>query len=189
LGIVGTSRVVGGLEIAYPGRLSYYRACDPKSTSTQGVEMNLFTRGRRRAGLLVTLAALAVVALGVTVANAARGNWVHNVAPKNHKSYLVGDRIHFKVRAMGVSKGYKVFAAVSTSRATKHGVLKDKHPEDFFAFKKRRHHRYVYTPPNHTFSQWYMQKPGKYYWQAQFADASCAHVTCHSKIRSFRVHR
>jgi hypothetical protein len=149
--------------------------------------MQVFSRGRRLAGVLVALAALAVAALGVTVAQAARGNWVHSVAPKNHKAYHVGDRIHFKVRALGVSKGFKVYARVSTSRKTKQGLLKMTHRGDFFAFKKRKHHRYVYTPPNYTFPSWYMQKPGKYYWQAQFADASCAHVTCHSRIRSFRV--
>jgi hypothetical protein len=149
--------------------------------------MTFLSKGRRVAGLLVAVAALAATALGVTVAHAARGNWVHSRAPKNHKHYHVGDRIHFSVKAIGLSKGFKVYARVSTSRKTSHGVLKETHIGDFFSFKKRKHHRYVYTPPNYTFPTWYMQRRGTYYWQAQFADASCAHVTCHSKIRSFKV--
>lgn len=148
--------------------------------------MQVFSRGRL-AGVLVALAALAVAALGVTVAQAARGNWVHSAAPKNHKAYHVGDRIHFKVRARGVTKGYKVYARISTKRKTKRGELKETHIGTFFAFKKRKHHRYTFTPPNYTFPQWYMQRPGKYYWQAQFVDGACAHVRCVSKIRSFRV--
>ena len=145
--------------------------------------MTFFSKGRRVAGLLVPVAVLAVTALGVTVAHAARGNWVHSVAPKTRHHYDVGDRVHFKVRARGVDKGIHVFAAVTTSRKTKRGVLKPTRLGDFFQFAKRRHHRYTHTSPNST----YMQQPGTYYWQAQFADTSCPNVLCLSKIRSFKV--
>src|SRR3954452_19048213 len=113
--------------------------------------MTFLSKGRRVAGLLVAVAALAATALGVTVAHAARGNWVHSRAPKNHKHYHVGDRIHFKVRALGVDKGIHVFAAVSSSRKTKHGLLRLTKTGDFFRFHGRKHHRYVYTPPHYTF--------------------------------------
>lgn len=145
-------------------------------------------RGRRRAAGVAAAAVLAVAGIGAGLADAAGGNWVHSVAPRNHHVYHVGDRIHFKVRAHGVGRHFHVYARVSTSRKTRHGVLsRATHRGDFFSFHRHRHGRYTYTPPHYTFPSWYMQHPGRYYWQAQFADASCPHVTCHSRIRSFRV--
>jgi hypothetical protein len=149
--------------------------------------MNPSTRGRRLAGLLMALGALAVAALGVTVADAAGGPSVRSVAPKNHASYPLDTRVHFTVRARGVGKG-DVAARVSSSRATRHGLLKHTKVGDFFIFSRRPHHRYTYTPPRGV-QPAYMVTPGRYYWQAQVVDRSCPHVKCRSRIRSFRIRR
>lgn len=142
-------------------------------------------RFKGRLALVTALTALLAVGLGVAVAAAA--TFVHARRPHNHAHYAVGARPHFSVKALGVNRSFHVFGTVASKRRVRHGILRTTRVGDFFSFHRHRHGRFTYTPPNYTFPSWYMQKPGRYYWQAKFYDVHCPSYGCHTRIRTFVV--
>lgn len=153
----------------------------------------------RRRGRLLSLALVAifaVAAVGAALAVAKGNGGPALLGPKKGKVFKVGSRIHFKVRDRSYwARKYHVWLVVSSKRHVKHGQLqapKGDAPGDFAEFTRHKHGLYTYTPPHYTFPSWYMQRPGRYYWQAHHINCGL-HTprNCHivSKIRSFRVVR
>jgi hypothetical protein len=55
--------------------------------------------------------------------------------------------------------------------------------------KRRSGGKYTFKPTLYTFPDYFLQRPGKYYWQSYHIDCSTTAAHCHvlSKIRSFRI--
>jgi hypothetical protein len=152
----------------------------------------------RRRGRLLSLALVAVfavAAIGAALAFAKGNGGPVTLSPVG-KKYKVGAKITFRVRDHSkAARQHHVWLVVAAKRKVKHGQLQEpgsKGIGDFAEFTRKKNGLYTYTPPHYTFPSWYMQRPGKYYWQAH-------HISCTlhgprncrivSKIRSFRVVR
>jgi hypothetical protein len=73
-------------------------------------------------------------------------------------------------------------------RTNRYGELKRSNDVGTFARMNRRGaNGFVYRTPSYSFDTWFMNRPGKYYWQAFHID--CQVRGCHvlSRIRSFTV--
>jgi hypothetical protein len=153
-----------------------------------------FRETPRLVGLLVTLAVLGAAIFGATVAGARHhSTGPRNVAPKNHAKFAAGSKAHFRVRDHTVAaRQHHVWLTISPVRRIRHGELKwnFKGPGYFAQMKRHKHGLYTWTSPSSPSPTWFMNRPGKYYWQAH-------HIKCglHTprncdivgRIRSFKV--
>lgn len=136
------------------------------------------TSSRARRLVLAALLALALAAVALPSAASARV-----------KTYQVGDRITFvTVTHAAKAKQYGVYLTVAAKRrADRHGALKRTQIGTFARMTRKRGGRYEYTTPDYTFPDWFMMRPGTYYWQTSYTDCSVPGCKVVSRIRSFKV--
>jgi hypothetical protein len=163
----------------------------PSSFQEVAVTMPAGRRARRAVVLAVSLM-LALVSLGA-VAQAANGPTARPrlVAPANHKSLARGSRPVFKVRDHGVSRHLGVYIAISSHHhLNRYGELKagtGARGGTFTSTTRHKHDLFTYKVPHEDFPTWFMNTPGRYYWQAQHADCYRKGCVALSRIRTFRV--
>jgi hypothetical protein len=116
------------------------------------------------------------------------------VAPKRGAVLALGSQPTFKVRdGSRNARRYKIFMTISTSKARskRTGDLKqakvDGQTVGTFTSMKRRGKTHSYTAQKYSFPTWYMNRPGKYYWQAFRIDCRVRGCHIHSKVSSFIV--
>jgi hypothetical protein len=136
------------------------------------------------------LAPLAIAfALAATLTSAAQAD----VAPKLLRpsagaTLTASSPPTFKVRDRGHAFHGNVWIEVSASkRRDRHGDLKTSPIGTFAQMKRRRHGVYTWVPPMFTFPEWFMVRPGTYYWEAFHVNCDVAGCRVRSKIRSFVV--
>jgi hypothetical protein len=152
------------------------------------LEAGISTRGRSLA--LALLTALIASGLLLAVAQAASAASPQLLAPGNGKTVARGSQPLFKVRDTDPNaRKYRVFMTISrTKKVDKDGDLKQPKPNSQFTGMQRRGaFGFVYKPEAYTFPEWFMQAPGKYYWQAYHIDCRVRGCHVHSRIRSFVV--
>lgn len=108
--------------------------------------------------------------------------------PKAGAVLALGSEPAFKVRDTSqAARKYKVYITIGTSKkTTKNGDLKRTEIGTFTSTTRKRN-TYTYVPEDYSFPTWFMNRPGKYYWQAFHIDCAVKGCHVHSKIRSFRV--
>ena len=152
------------------------------------MEAGISTRGR--ALVIALLAAVLTSGLLLAGAQAAGAASPQLLAPGNGKVLKRGSRPVFKARDTDPnSRRYSVYITISRSKKLdKRGDLKQTRRFGTFASMKRKgKFGFVYKTPDYTFPTWYMQAPGKYYWQVFHIDCRVRGCHVHSKVRSFRV--
>lgn len=144
------------------------------------------TRGRSLA--LATIVALVAGSCSLAAAQTASAA-PQLLAPGNGKVLARGSQPTFKVRDTDPNaRRYTVYMTISRSKKVdRTGDLKQVKPGTFTSMKRKGKFGFVYKPEAFTFPEWFMQSPGKYYWQAYHID--CRVRGCHvqSRIRSFVV--
>ena len=145
----------------------------------------------RRLLSVLMASCLAVLLMGASTA-AAAGPAI--VAPKRGAVLALGSQPTFKVRdGSRNARRYKIFMTISTSKARskRTGDLKqakvDGQTVGTFTSMKRRGKTHSYTAQKYSFPTWYMNRPGKYYWQAFRIDCRVRGCHIHSKVSSFIV--
>ena len=100
----------------------------------------------------------------------------------------LGSEPTFKVRDTSqAAKQYRLYITISTSKKTKkNGDLKQTKVGTFTSTTRKRN-TFTYKAPDYSFPEWFMNRAGKYYWQAYHIDCNVKGCHVHSKIRSFRV--
>ncbi|MBB4662712.1 hypothetical protein [Conexibacter arvalis] len=151
------------------------------------MEAGISTRGR--AIVLALLAAVltsSALLAGAQAADAARPKLL---APGNGKVLARGSQPVFKARDTDPnSRKYSVYITISRSKKRdKRGDLKRTRVGTFASMRRKGKFGFVYKPEAYSFPTWFMQAPGKYYWQVFHID--CRVKGCHvqSPIRSFTV--
>jgi hypothetical protein len=155
-----------------------------------------FSAAPRRRRLMrgaVVAASLAAVLSGAGVAVAAGGGPTL-VKPAN-KGSVPANNFKLVVKdTSSLASQYGVFAGISRSKKTKKGgILKEvnnvKKGESFVKLKKWSGHPgySIYTPPKYTFSGYWADTPGRYYWQAEHTDCEISSCEAVSAIGSFKV--
>jgi hypothetical protein len=134
---------------------------------------------------------LVVLALALTfllVVPAAASAAPKLVGPKAGAVLALGSEPTFKVRdGSQAARQYRVYITIGTSKKTnKVGDLK-RTKIGTFTSGKRRGNLHTYKTEDYSFPEWFMNRPGKYYWQAFHIDCRVKGCHVHSKIRSFRV--
>lgn len=131
------------------------------------------------AGLLA-LPALAAAASGPTLLSPKKGAIVPvNTAP----TFTVRDR-------SSKAKKYKVWIIIASKKKVKNGELQRDSTHGVFSDMKRgKNSKYSFTPVLHTFPDYFLQRPGAYYWQSFHIDCAAKVKNCNvkSKIRKFTV--
>jgi hypothetical protein len=144
-----------------------------------------FPRRRLQVALFALVALLAVPGL----ASAAAGPKL--LKPSKNAVIPRNTQPTFSVRDhSSAARKYKVWIIVSSAKKVSHGELKhDSAHGDFSSMKRNSGGRYTYTPALYTFPDYYLQRPGRYWWQSFHIDCSSRARNCHilSKIRSFTV--
>ena len=112
------------------------------------------------------------------------------LSPAAGAALPLGGQPTFKLRdAHPNARRYGVFLIVSPTRRTnRHGeLLRHRRIGTFAKMTRRGRAGFAYRAPAYVFDHWFMQRPGRYYWQAFHID--CRVRGCHvlSRIRSFRV--
>ncbi|MGI8750573.1 MAG: hypothetical protein ACR2J6_08515 [Thermoleophilaceae bacterium] len=144
----------------------------------------------RRLLSVVMASCLALLLLGASSASAAGPRIV---APKRGAVLALGSQPTFKVRdGSRNARKYKIFMRISTSKArSKYGDLKQARVGGqtigTFTSMKRRRTTHSYKAEKYSFPTWYMNRPGKYYWQAFRIDCRVRGCHIHSKVSSFIV--
>lgn len=131
--------------------------------------------GRR--AMLATLISFALALAAAPVVTAA--------VPK----FQVGSRPTFRIHSpAAVAADSSVFLTIASKRkVNKNGELKRTAIGNFAQMNKKRNGNFAWTPPPYTFPDWFMMRPGTYFWQTYYID--CAAPDCHvlSTIKSFKV--
>ncbi len=142
--------------------------------------MHLLTSRRLLIAVLALTLSLAVPA----VASAAP----KLLQPKAGGVLALGSEPTFKVRDTSqAARKYKVYITIGTSKKrTKNGDL-ERTEIGTFTSTTRSRATYKYVPEDYSFPTWFMNRAGKYYWQAFHIDCAVKGCHVHSKIRSFRV--
>ena len=148
--------------------------------------MHALKPGPRRVGALLIGATLTVALLAPSAASAASPV---SISPKARAVLALGSRPVFKVRdTSAAARRYPLYITISTSKKLKRNGDLKRTTIGNFASMKRRGTLFRYKAEDYTFPDWYMARPGKYYWQAYRIDCAAArscHV--HTKVRSFTV--
>ena len=150
------------------------------------MEAGISTRGRALVALLAAVLMSSVLLAGAQAAGAASPQLL---APGNGKVVARGSQPVFKARDTDPnSRRYSVYITISRSKKRdKRGDLKRTDVGTFSSMRRKGKYGFVYTPENYTFPTWFMQAPGKYYWQVFHIDCRVKGCHVHSKIRSFVV--
>lgn len=147
-----------------------------------------FTHPRRARALLIVLATLIATVAAVSPATAAVVA-PQLLSPKAGAVLPVGTQATFKIKDLGQPYRGNVWIGVSsTKKKDRYGRLKDTSPNGTYsAMKPGRHRRWSFLTPSYVFPDWFMNRPGKYYWQA--GHIQCGNNGCYvvSKVRSFVV--
>ncbi len=90
-----------------------------------------------------------------------------------------------------MAKRFGIFVTISSRYVVKRGELQ-KDPGSsgtFSGMDRRANGRYSFTPTLYSFPEYFLQRPGKYWWQAFHIDCSARRASCHvlGSIRSFTV--
>ncbi|ADB50019.1 hypothetical protein [Conexibacter woesei] len=146
--------------------------------------------GITRARTLVLALIVALLAAGASLAAAQTATAAPQLlAPGNGKVLARGSQPLFKARDTSPNaRKYTVYMTISRSKKVdRKGDLKQTRPGTFTSMRRTGKYGFVYKPEAYSFPTWFMQAPGKYYWQAYHID--CAVRGCHvqSRIRSFVV--
>jgi hypothetical protein len=130
----------------------------------------------RRAGVLATLLALALLTLPA-------------VSSARVPTYRSGSQVTFSVRSdAALARQYGMYITVaSKKRVDRNGRLKQTDVGTFARMTRKRAGVYKWTTPPYTFDTWFMVKTGTYYWQTQYTDCSIRGCNALSRIRSFKV--
>jgi hypothetical protein len=136
----------------------------------------------------ILVAALAATFLTVPVASAQAAIAPTLSSPTNGKTVKKGGKLTFKAKLDSASEASGVFVLVSKSKKVgADGLISD---DMYMRTMKRKGGSYTNTVEKYpALSSWFLNRPGKYYWQAYAIDCSDGTDDCNieSKIRSFRI--
>jgi hypothetical protein len=111
------------------------------------------------------------------------------VASASTPSFPVGSRPVFTASTKAAAaKRFGMYITIANARKLdRNGQLKQSSIGTFARMHNAGHGKYTYKPPAYTFPSWFMQTPGKYWWQTYYID--CHFKGCHrlSGIHSFAV--
>ena len=113
-------------------------------------------------------------------------NGVTPISPKQGDTVRAGHAVTFKMRVVGQHHG--VFVHVCKSRRTKpNGMIC--RTEALGPAKKVQGSRYAYTQKLFDFPEYWLNRPGTYYWQAYRAHCNTAITDCKAEgpIVKFKV--
>lgn len=129
----------------------------------------------------VMIAALVALTLSAVALPAA--------APARVPTYDVGDRATFTFTTQEPNaRTYGVFLTVASKRrVNRYGGLKRTSVGTFARMVNKGRGTFKYTTPAYTFPDWFMMRPGTYYWQTSITDCSIPGCNILSRIRSFKV--
>ncbi len=135
------------------------------------------------------LVAACVAALFAAPAASAQSAFAPTLsAPSKNKVLKKGKKITFKAKLDSASSASGVFMIVSKSKKVDtEGLLPDKM---YMREMKLRGGSYQHGSERYpALSSWWLNRPGKYYWQAYAIDCSDGTDDCNieSEIRSFRI--
>lgn len=146
--------------------------------------------GITRARTLALALTVALLAGGASLAAAQTAAAAPQLlAPGNGKVLARGSQPVFKARDTAPNaRRYNVYMTISTSkRVDRKGDLKQTRPGTFTSMRRAGRYGFTYKADAFTFPSWFMQAPGKYYWQAYHIDCAVRGCHVHSRIRSFVV--
>lgn len=149
--------------------------------------MRALERNRRA---VTWFGAATAIALALLVPAGADAAAPAQISPRSGATLALGSQPVFKVRdATAAARRYKLYVTISTSKRRKRNGDLKRTSIGTFAGMKRRGTTWRYKPPDYSFDEWFMARPGKYYWQAYRIDCSTGNTSCHvhTKIRSFTV--
>lgn len=151
------------------------------------MEAGISTRGR--AIVLALVAAVLASSLLLGGAQAAGAASPQLLAPGNGKALARGSQPVFKARDTDPnSRKYSVYITISRSKKRdRRGDLKRTKVGTFASMDRKGKFGFTYKPQAYTFPTWFMQAPGKYYWQVFHIDCRVRGCHVHSPIRSFTV--
>jgi hypothetical protein len=137
--------------------------------------------------ILVTCCACLAIAAAVGASGAlASATGPAPVGPANGKALTAGKAFTFKVRSPA---GHSVFLTVSTSkRRGDDGVLASN-----VYFRQMHRSRGLYVKKTDRYPalpSYFLNHPGRYYWQAHYIECDGASADCNVEgpVRSFRIH-
>lgn len=135
---------------------------------------------RSERGALVALLAFALVALALLPATASAAR-----VP----TFRVGSQVVIRITTRHPNaKRYGVFLTVAAKRKTdRYGSLKRTKIGTFAKMTAKGGGRFVWKSPAYTFPDWFMMRPGTYYWQTHVTDCNVRGCRANSKIRAFKV--
>jgi hypothetical protein len=141
-----------------------------------------------------TLAAIVAVVLVLVAIPAVAASAVGPTLLKPRKNAVVARNTQptFSVHDLSSNaRKYKVWITIASKKRVKKGELQmDRGPSGTFSSMRRRAGgRYTYKPRLYTFPTYFLQRPGRYWWQTYHIDCSVRAPSCHilSRIRSFVV--
>jgi hypothetical protein len=139
------------------------------------------------AAVTLALALLAVPAAAV----AATGPTL--LSPGANAVIARATRPTFVVRDRSLeARRYKVWITISSTKRVRRGELQiDRSSTGVFSsMRRRRGGRYTFKPTLYSFPTYFLQRPGRYWWQAHHIDCAVRSAPrCHivSRLRSFTV--
>ena len=125
-----------------------------------------------------------VAGLAAAPASAVTKHGITPLSPKPGATLTVGQPVTFKLRKVG--PGVVFMKICANKKKDKDGVICN---GEHMARPSKKGKIYTHTPPAHTFPDWFMVKPGTYYWQAYRIDCSIRTSDCYQEgpIVKFRV--
>jgi len=146
----------------------------------------------KRSTLLTVIAACLALSLVGAASASAAGPTIKG--PKRGAVLARGSQPTFKVRdTSSKARRYRIYMTISTSKKTSRktgDLLRPKVGGDeigTFTSMRRKGTVFSYKAEKYSFPTWYMNRRGKYYWQAYHIDCSVRSCHVHSKVSSFIV--
>jgi hypothetical protein len=137
------------------------------------------------------LALLVLAALLAVPGSAAAASGPKLLAPAKNAVIPVNTQPTFVVRdRSSAARKYHIFLTISSVKKVKHGELQqDRKHGNFSSMKRKKGGKHTYKPILYTFPDYFLQRPGRYWWQTYHIDCVAGARSCHvlSKIRSFTV--
>lgn len=147
---------------------------------------------RKRSTVVAAIVTCLALSLVATASASAAGPALKG--PKSGAVLAKGSQPTFKVSdASRNARKYHIFMTISTTkkRSRKTGdLLRPKTNGEqigTFTSMHRKGTKFSYKAESYSFPTWYMNRPGKYYWQAYRIDCRVKSCHVHSKTRSFVV--
>lgn len=148
-------------------------------------------RNRSTPALVLLVACLSLSLVGAASASAAGPKLT---GPKSGSVLSLGSQPTFKAYDSSPNaRKYRVFVTISTTNKVGQRTHDLRRPSingdqiGTFTSMKRKGSRFSYKAENYSFPTWYMNRPGKYYWQAFRIDCRVKSCHIHSKVSSFIV--